>query len=241
MENKFDPKQKRELFQPSAIAIREVAEGNDEQCIEGDAIMCGVETTLYEDEDFREVEIIDASCITPDFINAQNMFINAQHDRGKTFGRQGAKLEVECKADRLSCRCTGTSNIYAETKNLINDGVYTGMSFEFWPDEYRTEKRTGSDGKTEYCIRHTKFRAIGALTVAMQPAYPTTSIGVREMYRETHPEVEPQERQKELEEQAQREAEAKAEAEKREAEKKTREAKIAAMQREVEMMELENL
>lgn len=216
---KFDPTKKRELFQPSAIAIREAAEGGDEQCIEGDAIMCGVETTLYEDEDFREVEIIDASCITPAFINAQNMFINAQHDRGKTFGRQGAKLEVTCKADRLSCRCTGTSNIYAETRALINDGVYTGMSFEFWPDQYKTEKRRGADGKTEYCIRHTQFRAIGALTVAMQPAYPTTSIGVREMYREAHvEEADPQERQQQLE------------AEARETEKKTRDAKLRVLQ-----------
>lgn len=219
---------KRELFQKSSLAIRESLEGTDELYIEGDAIMCGVETTLYEDDEFREVEVIEASCITPEFINSQNMFINAQHDRGKTFGRQGAKLEVTPKADRLSCRCTGTSNIYAETRALINDGVYTGMSFEFWPDEYATEKRTGSDGKTEYCIRHKKFRAIGALTVAMQPAYPTTSIGIREMYREEHPEEDPQERKKQLEEESQREAEKLAQRE-----KETFARELAVLQEEV--------
>ena len=207
---KFDPTQKRELFQPSAISVRE-GEG-EEQYIEGDSIMCGVETILYEDEDFREVEIIDASCITPEFINAQNMFLNAEHNRAKTFGRQGANLEVFPKADRLSMRCKGTSNDFKETRAKINDGVYTGMSFEFWPDQYVTEKRSGADKKTEYCVRHTKFRAIGALTVALQPAYPTTSIGVREMYREAHPEDDPQARQKQLE--------AEAEKQKREAEEK---------------------
>ena len=221
---KFDITQKRELFQPSAIAVRE-GEGTDEQYIEGDAIMCGVETVLYEDEDFREVEIIDASCITTEFIAAQNMFLNAEHNRAKTFGRQGANLEVFPKADRLSMRCKGTSNDFKETRAKINDGVYTGMSFEFWPDQYVTEKREGADKKTEYCIRHTKFRAIGALTVALQPAYPTTSIGVREMYREAHPDVDPQQRQRELEEQAERE--------RMEREKKTRERELQALQEEV--------
>lgn len=187
MEHKINPTEKRELWQPSAVAVREAADGG-EAYIEGDAIMCGVETILYEDEDLREIEVIDSSCIRQEFIDQQEMFINVQHDRNRTFGKLGKNLSVEVRADRLSCRCTGTSALFNETRALINDGVYCGMSFEFWPDEYKTEKRTGADGKTEYLIRHTAFRAIGALTVASQPAYKQTSVSARELYREQHSE-----------------------------------------------------
>jgi hypothetical protein len=45
-----------------------------------------------------------------------------------------------------------------------------------------------------------------ALTLAMNPAYPTTSVGVRELYREQHPETredeEAKRKERELEEQA---------------------------------------
>ena len=234
MEQKFNPTEKREIFQPSTIAVREAGEQREKQTIEGDAIMCGVPTILYEDEDFREIEIIEASCIDPAFIASQNMFINAQHKREKTFGRQGANLEVECKPDRLSCRCTGTSGIFQETRDLINDGVYVGMSFEFWPNEYTVEKRTAEDGKTEYIYRHKSFRAIGALTVAMQPAYPQTSVGLRELYREINhitdegdPDAEAAKREAE-EQAAKEEAERKAaeEAAQREAEEKAKREKF---------------
>jgi phage head maturation protease len=63
---------------------------------------------------------------------------------------------------------------------LIANGTYTGCSFEFWPKDYTTTERRGADGKTEYVIRHTAFKKIDALTIAMKPAYSQTSVGLRE-------------------------------------------------------------
>ena len=69
---------------------------------------------------------------------------------------------------------------------LIANGTYTGCSFEFWPKEYVTTERRGADGKTEYVIRHTAFKKIDALTIAMKPAYAQTSVGLREAMEDDH-------------------------------------------------------
>ena len=184
MEHKLDITQKRELFIPGCLSMRE--EGK-EDCIEGVAIVCDKETVLYEGSDWREIEVIDKNCIREEFIKTQDIKINALHDRSLTFGRVGGNLTVEPREDGLAFRCTGTSEKFKETRALINDGVYTGCSFEFYPKDYTVTEREGADGKTEYVIRHTDFAAIDALTVAMQPAYKQTSVNAREIYREQHP------------------------------------------------------
>ena len=87
---------------------------------------------------------------------------------------------------------------------LTANGTYKGCSFEFYPKDYEVSERKAADGKTEYVIRHTAFEKIVALTLAMNPAYPTTSVGVRELYREQHPDkpTDEEQRMRELEEQA---------------------------------------
>ena len=184
MDHKLDLTQKREIFCAGALTKRE---DTDEGVIEGVAIVCNAETVLYECNDFREIEVIDPNCIREDFIKTQDIKLNALHQRDLTFGRIGGNLTVESREDGLAFRCTGTSDKFRETKALINDGVYTGCSFEFYPKDYTVTEREGADGKTEYVIRHTEFASIDALTVAMQPAYKQTSVNAREMYREMHP------------------------------------------------------
>lgn len=228
MEHKLDITQKRELFIPGCLSMRE--EGK-EDCIEGVAIVCDKETVLYEGSDWREIEVIDKNCIREDFIKGQDIKINALHDRSLTFGRVGGNLTVEPREDGLAFRCTGTSEKFKETRALINDGVYTGCSFEFYPKDYTVTEREGTDGKTEYVIRHTDFAAIDALTVAMQPAYKQTSVNAREMYREQHPATPTAE---ELEKQK-REAEEKAVKE----QKLTFARESADRQRRLRLLELE--
>lgn len=207
MEHKIEL-QKREVFIPNCLTMRE-AGADAVEAIEGVAIVCNKETVLYEGSDWREVEVIDPSCIREDFIKNQDIKINALHERSLTFGRVGGNLTVEPREDGLAFRCTGTSEKFKETRALINDGVYTGCSFEFWPKDYTVTEREGADGKTEYVIRHTEFAAIDALTVAIQPAYQQTSVNARELYREQHgitdagdPDAEAAKREAELKAQA---------------------------------------
>ena len=190
--------QKRELFCPNCLTTRE---DGDNEVIEGVAIVCNVETVIFECDSYREVEVIDPSCISKEFIEKQDIKLNALHKRSLTFGRVGGNLKVEPREDSLAFSCTGTSDKFKETRALINDGVYTGCSFEFWPQDYAITERKAEDGKTEYVIRHTAFRCIDALTVAMQPAYEQTSVSAREIYQQQHGIEEPksdEEREKEL-------------------------------------------
>lgn len=183
MEHKIEM-QKREVFTAAPLTVREV---NDENpVIEGVAIVCDKETVLYECNDFREIEIIDKSCLNRSW---DELFINDIHDRARTFGQIGHNLSVEPREDGLHFSVWGTSNLFREVYDLCKDGVRNGCSFEFYPKDYTVEEREGADGKTEYVIRHTEFAAVTALTIAMQPAYKQTSVNARELYREAHPDV----------------------------------------------------
>ena len=86
---------------------------------------------------------------------------------------------------------------------LTENGTYQGCSFEFYPKDYQVTEREAADGKKEYVIRHTAFERITALTLAMNPAYPTTSVGVRELYEKNHQETD---EEREAREKAEREA-----------------------------------
>jgi phage head maturation protease len=109
--------------------------------------------------------------------------------------REGVNFEV----DVPNC------DLGISARELTKAGVYDGCSFEFWPDKYDIEER---EGKVPL-VRHTKFRAITALTLGMDPAYLQTSLSARELLsRETDEEREAREKKEreeaELEEQAQR-------------------------------------
>ena len=196
--------EKREVFTPDGVQLREGSDGN---IIDGVAIVTNKETVLYEGKDYREIEIIDPSCLNEAFIREQDITLNLLHDRTSSIARTPNSLRVESREDGLHFEAdVPDCDLGKRAKALIANGTYTGCSFEFWAKDYTTQERQGVDGKTEYVIRHTAFERVTALTLAMNPAYPTTSVGVRELYREQHPETREDEEEKrnerELEEQA---------------------------------------
>lgn len=196
---------KRELFLPTGTMLRE-EEGKD-PVIAGTAIVTEAETVLYEGSDWREIEIIAQSCIDPAFVREQDIKLNMYHDRNKTLARTGGTLNVISREGGLDFEATAPKcALGEEATELIRTKVITGCSFEFYPKDYEVTEREGADGKHEYIVRHTAFRSIGAVTLAMDPAYQQTSIGLREMVGNADPTAEEAEK-------AKREAEAKAEAE----------------------------
>lgn len=196
---KITPTEKREHYSAGKFSVRE---GEDKgKVIEGVAIVTEQETVLWEGSDYREIEVIAQSCIAPDFIAKQDMAINLLHNRDESFARTPNSLRVESRKDGLHFEAdVPDCDLGKRAQALTENGTYQGCSFEFYPKDYEVSERKAADGKTEYIIRHTAFERITALTLAMNPAYPTTSVGVRELYREQHPDNH-------LEEQQQREAE----------------------------------
>ena len=198
------PMEKREFFSPSSFSIRE---GEDQgKTIEGVAVVTERETVLYEGPDFREIEVIAQSCIDPAFMAEQDMKLNLLHRRDESFARTPKSLHHESRADGLHFTAeVPDCDLGKRAVALIDNGTYTGCSFEFYPKDYQVSERKASDGKTEYVIRHTAFEKVTALTIAMDPAYSATSVGVRELYRELHPAEDDTEGDK-LREQQEREA-----------------------------------
>ncbi len=60
---------------------------------------------------------------------------------------------------------------------MVRRGDYSGCSFEFYPDKYTMTER----GKDDILVTHSRFKAITALTIGLDPAYRQTSVNVREL------------------------------------------------------------
>lgn len=184
--------QKRCAFMPSGLAMREDSE---QPTVSGVAIVVNTETVLYEGSDWREIEVIDPAAITREFIDTQDIKLNLLHERNSSFARcnKGAgSLVLDTREDGLHFECPlPDCDLGKRAKALIDNGTYTGCSFEFYPSDYEVSERTANDGKTEYVIRHKAFARVGAITIGMDPAYEQTSVGLREIYREAHPATVP--------------------------------------------------
>lgn len=168
------------------LAFREATDEASEKgilgTISGRAICFNAESQVLDEygQTFREVIAPEAA--TMEFLNTQDIKINMLHSRELTFGR--AKRGVSGNA-RLSVDREGVNfevdvpncDLGIRARELTKAGVYDGCSFEFWPDQYDIEER---EGKIPV-VRHTRFRAITALTLGMDPAYLQTSLSAREL------------------------------------------------------------
>lgn len=215
---------KREGFTAGGVHLRE--DGEKANIIEGVAIVTNQETVLYEGSDWREIEVIAPSCLNDEFLAAQDIKLNLLHERRDSFART-PNLHVFAGEDGLHFDTEAPDcDLGQRAKALIGNGTYTGCSFEFYAKDYTVSERTAADGKTEYVIRHTAFEKITALTIAMDPAYEQTSVKAREIYQAEHQPAEPTAEE--------REAQAKAAAAKRE--QVIRDAEIARIHREMELL-----
>ena len=194
------------------LRVREAAPDaqGESRTIEGTAIVFNAESEVLDDWGYRFREVILPSAATMEFLNSQDIKMNMLHERELTIARankgQGTlKLSVDERGVNFSFDAP-KCDIGDRCLEMVRRGDYSGCSFEFYPKDYEVSERKAADGKTEYVIRHTAFERVTALTLAMNPAYPTTSVGVRELYREQHPDNHLEEQQKrEVEEAKQRE------------------------------------
>ena len=168
------------------LAVREAPEGQEgeSRTIAGTAVVFNAESEVLDDwgERFREV-ILPEAC-TMEFLNSQDVKANMLHERDLTVARANRgvgtlRLSVDEKGVNFEFeapRC----DLGNRALELIRAGVYSGCSFEFLPQDYDVTER-GED----VLITHTKFRAITALTIGMDPAYKQTSVNARELYEQT--------------------------------------------------------
>ncbi len=176
--------------------------------ISGRAIVFNSESQVLDScgQPFREVIAPEAASM--EFLNTQDIKINMLHNRELTFGRvkrgTSGNARVSVDKDGVSFEVdVPNCDLGIRARELTKAGVYDGCSFEFWPDKYDIEEREGDVP----LVRHTKFRAITALTLGMDPAYLSTTLNARELWKKT--------------EAGKREEEAEAEKKKREEQERT--------------------
>ena len=198
-------------------ATAEEAEKGNLGTISGRAICFDSESQILDEygQTFREVIAPEAA--TMDFLNTQDVKINMLHNRELTFGRakRGTSGNARLSVDREGVNFevdVPNCDLGIRARELTKAGVYDGCSFEFWPDQYDIEER---EGKVPL-VRHTKFRAITALTLGMDPAYLQTSLHARELWDATESGKREAEEKAQAEEQKRREEEAQREREEQE-------------------------
>ena len=154
--------------------------------ITGRAICFNAESEILDDDGLRFREVISPEAATMEFLNTQDVKINMLHERSLTFGRSkrgksgNARLWVDESGVNFDV-AVPNCDLGIRARELTKAGVYDGCSFEFYPDKYTIEEREGRVA----LVRHTKFRAITALTLGMDPAYLQTTLHARELWRET--------------------------------------------------------
>ena len=154
--------------------------------ISGRAICFNAESQVLDDYGMRFREVIDPEAASMEFLNTQDIKINMLHMRELTFGRvkRGESQTVTLSVDREGVNFevkVPNCDLGIRARELTKAGVYDGCSFEFWPDKYDVMEREGDVP----LVRHTKFRAITALTLGMDPAYLQTSLSARELIEST--------------------------------------------------------
>ena len=170
------------------LSVREAApdaEG-ESRVITGTAIVFNAESEVLDDWGTKFREVIKPEACSMEFLNSQDIKLNLLHERSMAIARankgegslllsvdeRGVHFEFEAPKCDIGDRALA----------LIRSGVYSGCSFEFYPEDYDVEEREG--GK-EVKIIHKKFRALTALTIGMDPAYKQTSVNARELWEGT--------------------------------------------------------
>ena len=188
------------------LSIREAAPDaqGESRTITGTAIVFNAESELLDDWGKRFREVIKPEACSMEFLNSQDIKMNLLHEREMAIARSNRgvgnlRLSVDERGVNFEFeapRC----DLGDRALELIRAGVYTGCSFEFYPQDYDVTER-GED----VVITHTKFRAITALTIGMDPAYKQTSVNARELYEQYHQETEEEKAEREAAEAAERE------------------------------------
>lgn len=222
-------KDKKLLFTPTELSVREATEGNEEsRIIEGCAIVFNQETTLWDGKYERIREIISPSCITDEFLSEQDIKLNLLHDRDTSLCRNNkgvGTLILDIREDGLHFSAEMPKcDLGDRALELVRNKTYTGCSFEFYPGDYTESTTELPDGREDILYTHTRFEAVTALTLALDPAYQQTSVDAREA----------QQREIKREEEENREADEAAEQAKKEAMLRDRQRAISLMNKEIE-------
>lgn len=193
--------EKRMRFEAECLEVREAEGDGESRIITGRAIVFNSETTLWDGKYYRDREIIAPSCCTKEFLAAQDIKLNLLHERSQSlcrFNKGVGTLQLDLREDGLYFSAEMPKcDIGDRALELVRNKTYTGCSFEFTPKDYTEEVTPLPDGREDCLLTHTTFEKITALTIAMDPAYEDTTVGVREQMQKRESDRDEEIRQRE--------------------------------------------
>lgn len=182
---------RRELFTPCELRLREAEDGTESREIEGYAILFNTPSALlFKDDDSDGVEVIDPAAITRELLDLCDIKMTMFHNRYMLLAR--------------SCKGEGTLTYGVDEKGvwfrfsaphtvdgdkaieLVKRGDLAGCSFAFtthyWDDDFVTRTVTlGADGTSHIVYTVRAVTGIYDFTITDNPAYPDTSVNMREL------------------------------------------------------------
>ena len=182
----------------TGLHIRENADGTPSRTIEGYAVVFNVPSVpLYSYSDEVGREVIDPSAITREILDASDIKLTMFHDRQMILGRsrQGSgTLEYEIDEHGVKFRCDVARTTDGDKAlELVGRGDLAGCSFAF-ACAYRdrdcvdvTVEKVGDVRQVTYTVK--RIAEVFDFTLAADPAYPQTSVDLREISREAVPDT----------------------------------------------------
>lgn len=181
-------------LQLSGLHIREAEGEQESRTIEGHAAVFGQRSVnLVPWSSYREIyEIMEPGSITQELINSSDVVLTAFHNNEMIFGRSvngkgTLQLSIDNKGVLVRCELANTQAAN-DILELIRRGDVCGMSFCYTADEddnengvsYERTQEKGANGR-EVWLRHVK-RCTGLydVTIAGHPAYQGTDVSNRE-------------------------------------------------------------
>ena len=155
-------------------------EAEDRQVVTGYASTFNEPYTLYEDDDWRLEEIVDANA----FANTDMSDVIMQYDhQGRVFARQSnGTLKVEADERGLLIEANlGGTEIGRQLYEEIRGGYTNKMSFGFKVDGEDITDTKSADGKSVTVRRITSIRKLYDVSAVSIPANDATSISVRSL------------------------------------------------------------
>ncbi|MCD8266094.1 MAG: HK97 family phage prohead protease [Prevotellaceae bacterium] len=197
----FNGKQVRNLYCPGTLCLRAKQEGEGEsRTITGYAIRFNEDSVKMYD---YFIERIAPSCVTDDTLKESDIKMTLFHNREKLLARSNMgegslRLFVDEKGVGFEFEAPETE-IGDFALEGIKRGDLSGCSFTFIPGDYMTETEDDGSGNETLRVTHTRFEELLEMTIGTDPAYPTTSVGMREQaandsfYQELRREAQPSE------------------------------------------------
>lgn len=161
--------------------------------IEGRAIVFNSPSEVLDEDGQLFKEIILPEAVTQEWLDSQDVKINLLHERTLTFGRvnkgdhTNAELIVDDEGVLMRVRVPNC-DLGIRAREMVRTKVYTGMSFEFYPDE-ASLIIIREPGQLPL-VEHKQFRYITAVTLGMDPAYAATTLNLRELMKKDEEKVE---------------------------------------------------